>query len=120
LFARGHVHLSEVLSELRVEETHLRGAGLLGVSSVLAARASRLGVIGISRHSYIPFIKNNKSRISRGVSYVRVMLRAMERTATPMPCLPPDLLSGPDVAQRSRHPRYGARQHGRAHTLALV
>jgi hypothetical protein len=44
-----------VLSELRAEETHLRGAALLGVSSVLAARAStvlaassrRLGVIGI-------------------------------------------------------------------------
>jgi hypothetical protein len=36
--ARGRVPLSEVLSELRAEETRLRGAGLLEVPSVLAAR----------------------------------------------------------------------------------
>uniref|UniRef100_A0A453QXF8 Uncharacterized protein n=1 Tax=Aegilops tauschii subsp. strangulata TaxID=200361 RepID=A0A453QXF8_AEGTS len=40
LFARGHVPISEVLSELRAEETHLRGAGLLQVPSVLAAQAA--------------------------------------------------------------------------------
>ena len=38
LFARGRVPLSEVLAELRAEETRLRGAGLLEVPSVLAAR----------------------------------------------------------------------------------
>ena len=38
LFARGRIPISEVLSELRAEETRLRGAGLLAVPSVLAAR----------------------------------------------------------------------------------
>src|SRR3954467_13949510 len=38
LNARGCVPLSEVLSELRAEETRLRGAGLLAVPSVLATR----------------------------------------------------------------------------------
>jgi hypothetical protein len=38
LLAHGHVPISEVLSELRVEETRLCGAGLLEVPSVLAAR----------------------------------------------------------------------------------
>ena len=37
LLARGRVPLSEVLAELRAEETRLRGAGLLEVPSVLAA-----------------------------------------------------------------------------------
>ena len=38
LLARGRVPLSEVLAELQAEETRLRGAGLLEVPSVLAAR----------------------------------------------------------------------------------
>ncbi|KAI5001180.1 hypothetical protein ZWY2020_011139 [Hordeum vulgare] len=38
LFARGHISLMEALSEIRAEETRLRGAGLLEVPSVLAAR----------------------------------------------------------------------------------
>ena len=38
LLARGHVPISKVLSELRAEETRLRGVGLLEVPSVLAAR----------------------------------------------------------------------------------
>jgi hypothetical protein len=38
LLARDCVPLSEVLSELHAEETRLRGAGLLEVPSVLAAR----------------------------------------------------------------------------------
>jgi hypothetical protein len=38
LHARGRVPISEVLSELRAEETRLRGAGFLEVPSVLAAR----------------------------------------------------------------------------------
>jgi hypothetical protein len=38
LLARGRIPLSEVLSELRAEETRLHGAGLLEVPSVLAAR----------------------------------------------------------------------------------
>ncbi|XP_071685010.1 uncharacterized protein [Lolium perenne] len=38
LLARGRVPLSEVLAELRAEETRLRGAGLLAVPSALAAR----------------------------------------------------------------------------------
>jgi hypothetical protein len=40
--ARGRVSLSEVLSELWAEETRLRGAGLLEVPSVLAARGPPL------------------------------------------------------------------------------
>ncbi|XP_040249942.2 uncharacterized protein [Aegilops tauschii subsp. strangulata] len=40
LFARGRVPISEVLSELRAEETRLHGAGLLQVPSVLAARGA--------------------------------------------------------------------------------
>jgi hypothetical protein len=39
LLARGRVPISEVLAELRAEETRLRSAGLLAVPSVLAARA---------------------------------------------------------------------------------
>jgi hypothetical protein len=40
LLARGRVLLSEVLSELRAEETRLRGVCLLEVPSVLAARGA--------------------------------------------------------------------------------
>jgi hypothetical protein len=40
LLARGHLPISEVLSELRAEETRLRGAGFLEVPSVLAARGA--------------------------------------------------------------------------------
>ena len=39
LLARGRVPISEILAELRAEETRLRSAGLLVVPSVLAARA---------------------------------------------------------------------------------
>ena len=39
LLARGRVPISEILAELRAEETRLRSAGLLLVPSVLAARA---------------------------------------------------------------------------------
>jgi hypothetical protein len=42
LLARGRVPISEVLSELRAEETRLCGAGLLEVPSVLAARGPPL------------------------------------------------------------------------------
>ena len=38
LLARGRVPISEILAELRAEETRLRSAGLLLVPSVLAAR----------------------------------------------------------------------------------
>jgi hypothetical protein len=38
LLARGRVPISEVLSELRAEDTRLLGAGLLEVPSMLAAR----------------------------------------------------------------------------------
>uniref|UniRef100_A0A453P160 Uncharacterized protein n=1 Tax=Aegilops tauschii subsp. strangulata TaxID=200361 RepID=A0A453P160_AEGTS len=38
LFARGRISLMEALSEIRAEETRLRGAGLLEVPSVLATR----------------------------------------------------------------------------------
>uniref|UniRef100_A0ACD5WRS3 Uncharacterized protein n=1 Tax=Avena sativa TaxID=4498 RepID=A0ACD5WRS3_AVESA len=38
LFSRGRVPLSEVLAELRAEETRLHGTGLLGVPTVLATR----------------------------------------------------------------------------------
>ncbi|XP_044968953.1 uncharacterized protein LOC123428916 [Hordeum vulgare subsp. vulgare] len=40
LFARGRISLMKALSEIRAEETRLRGAGLLEVPSVLAARAT--------------------------------------------------------------------------------
>ena len=40
MFARGRISLMEALSEIRAEETRLRGAGLLEVPSVLATRAS--------------------------------------------------------------------------------
>uniref|UniRef100_A0ACD5UZ91 Uncharacterized protein n=1 Tax=Avena sativa TaxID=4498 RepID=A0ACD5UZ91_AVESA len=42
LNARGRVPLSEVLSELRAEETRLRGDGLLAVPSVFATRGAPL------------------------------------------------------------------------------
>jgi hypothetical protein len=42
LLARGHVLISEVLSELRAEETRLCGAGFLEVPSVLAAHGPPL------------------------------------------------------------------------------
>jgi hypothetical protein len=53
LIARGRIPLSMVLSELRAEETHLRGAGLLGVPSVLAIRARTVlaAAPGLSRSS---------------------------------------------------------------------
>jgi hypothetical protein len=56
LIAHGHVPLSVVLSELRAEETHLRGVGLLGVPSVLAARAPTVlaATLGPSRSSAPP------------------------------------------------------------------
>ena len=38
LLARGRVPISEVLAELRAEETRLRSTGLLAVPSVLAVR----------------------------------------------------------------------------------
>ncbi|XP_040243151.2 uncharacterized protein [Aegilops tauschii subsp. strangulata] len=40
LLARGRISLMEALSEIRAEETRLRGAGLLEVPSVLATRVS--------------------------------------------------------------------------------
>jgi hypothetical protein len=40
LLARGRVPISEVLSELRAEETRLRGASFLEVPSMLAARGA--------------------------------------------------------------------------------
>ncbi|XP_037422916.1 uncharacterized protein LOC119287464 [Triticum dicoccoides] len=42
LFARGRISLMEALSEIRAEETRLRGAGLLEVPSVLATQASSM------------------------------------------------------------------------------
>jgi hypothetical protein len=38
LIARGCVLISEVLSEFHAEETHLRGAGLLTIPTILVAR----------------------------------------------------------------------------------
>jgi hypothetical protein len=48
LFARGRVSLLEALSEIRAEETRLRGAGLLEVPSVLAARAPAASLLPTS------------------------------------------------------------------------
>ena len=39
LFARGRISLMEALSEIRAEETRLRGAGLVEAPSVLATRS---------------------------------------------------------------------------------
>lgn len=47
LFARGSVPLSEVISEIRAEETRLRGAGLLAVPSMLAVMPT--AALGSSR-----------------------------------------------------------------------
>jgi hypothetical protein len=48
LFARGRVSLLEALFEIRAEETRLRGAGLLEVPSVLAARAPAASLLPTS------------------------------------------------------------------------
>jgi hypothetical protein len=40
LLVRGRVPISDVLSELRAEETRLRGAGFLEIPSVLTARGA--------------------------------------------------------------------------------
>jgi hypothetical protein len=56
LIARGRIPLSVVLSKLHAEETRLRGVGLLGVPSVLAARAPPVlaAILGPSRSSAPP------------------------------------------------------------------
>jgi hypothetical protein len=55
LIARGRVPLSVVLSELRAEETRLRGVGLLGIPSVLAARTPTvLAATPGPSHSSVP------------------------------------------------------------------
>jgi hypothetical protein len=65
LFAQGCVPLSNVLSELRDEDTRLRGAGLFGVPSTLVARAS-----GPSRPGAPPLLPGpfGGARLSRGGS----------------------------------------------------
>jgi hypothetical protein len=70
LFARGRGPLSEVLSELRAEETRLRDAGLLGVPSVIAARAPAVlpAASGPSCYSAPPILPtpSRGGRFSRG------------------------------------------------------
>jgi hypothetical protein len=58
MIARGLVALSVVLSELWAEETRLCGAGLLGVSFVLAARAPTVlaAALGLYRSSAPPLL----------------------------------------------------------------
>ena len=58
LLARGRISLMEALSEIRAEETRLRGAGLLEVPSVLAARvpAMPLSTPTPSRSSALPLL----------------------------------------------------------------
>ena len=62
LLARGRVPISEVLLELRAEETRLRGAGLLAVPSVLAARAP---VMSSARPSAPPLLPTPYGGVSR-------------------------------------------------------
>jgi hypothetical protein len=67
LIGRGRIPLSVVLSELRAEETHLRGAGLLGVPSVLAARAPTVlaAALGPSRSSAPPLLATPSDGMGR-------------------------------------------------------
>ena len=51
MLARGRVPISEILAELRAEETGLRSAGLLLVPSVLAARAPTSSAPSLLRRS---------------------------------------------------------------------
>lgn len=55
MFARGRITLMEALSEIRAEETRLRGAGILEVPSVLAAQAPATSFLhrlfALARHS---------------------------------------------------------------------
>jgi hypothetical protein len=70
LIARGRIPLSVVLSELHVEETRLRGAGLLGVPSVLAARAPTMlaAAPGPSRSSAPPLLATPSDGMGRSSS----------------------------------------------------
>ena len=54
LFARGRISLMEALSEIRAEETRLRGAGLLEVPSVLATRVPAMTAAPTPSHSSAP------------------------------------------------------------------
>ena len=54
LFARGRISLMEALSEIRAEETRLRGAGLLEVPSVLATRVPAMPAAPTPSHSTAP------------------------------------------------------------------
>jgi hypothetical protein len=67
LIARGRVPISVVLSELRAEETRLRGIGLLGVPSVLAARASTVlaAAPGPSHYSAPPLLASPSGGMGR-------------------------------------------------------
>lgn len=63
MFARGHVPISEVLSELRAEETRLHCVGLLQVPFVLAARAATPPVFSrSSAPSLLPTPAGSESR----------------------------------------------------------
>jgi hypothetical protein len=70
LIARGRVPLSVVLSELRAEDTRLRGVGLLGVSSVLPARAPTVlaAAPGPSRSSAPPLLATPPDGMGRSSS----------------------------------------------------
>jgi hypothetical protein len=67
LIARGRVPLSVVLSELHAGETHLCGVGLLGVPSVLAARAPPVltAAPGLSRSSAPPLLATPSDGMGR-------------------------------------------------------
>ena len=74
LLARGRVPISEVLAELRAEETRLRSAGLLVVKSVLAARAP-MPPARLTAPSLLP--------TPSGGWVVLLMLRGVGRAVTP-------------------------------------
>ena len=74
LLARGRVPISEVLAELRAEETRLRSAGLLLVPSVLAARTP----VSSARLTAPPLLPTPS-----GGWVVLLMLRGAGRAVTP-------------------------------------
>jgi hypothetical protein len=70
LIARDRVPLSVVLYKLRVEESRLRGVGLLGVPSMLATRAPNVlaAALGPSRSSEPPLLATPSDGMGRSSS----------------------------------------------------
>ena len=83
LFARGRVPISEVLAELRAEETRLRGAGLLQVPSVFAARTAAPPVISRSNAPPLLPTPSSEGRSHEGRSRPRTHCSYCNRDGHP-------------------------------------